>query len=132
MTQPVEPEPGRDAKPKKNWAEAFASYRHPRVLVMLFLGFAAGLPFLLIFSTLSTWLREVDVSRTAIGYFSWVGIMFSIKVFWAPIIDRLPFPVLTGIFGRRRAWMLVAQAGIITGLVGIAFTNPGENRKSVV
>lgn len=65
--------------PKKNWAEAIASYRHPRVLVMLFLGFAAGLPFLLIFSTLSTWLREAEVSRTAIGYFSWVGIMFSIK-----------------------------------------------------
>ena len=62
---------------------------------MIFLGFSAGLPFLLVFSTLSAWLRDEGVSRTLIGYFSWVGVTYSIKVFWAPVIDRLPLPLLT-------------------------------------
>ena len=68
---------------KRSWGEALKVYLHPRVFAMLFFGFSAGLPFLLIFSTLSVWLREVDVSRTEIGFFSWVGITFSIKVLWA-------------------------------------------------
>ena len=80
---------------KRSWREALLVYRHPRVLAMLFLGFSAGLPFLLIFSTLSVWLREADISRTEIGFFSWIGITFSIKVVWAPIIDRTPLPLLT-------------------------------------
>jgi len=108
-----------------NWAEAFQIYLNGRVIVMLFLGFSAGLPFLLIFATLSTWMREEDVTRTAIGFFSWVGIMFSIKVFWAPVVDRIALPFLTSALGRRRSWMLLAQLGIIGGLVGIAGTDPG-------
>ena len=75
-----------------DWAQAFQIYLHRRVIVMLFLGFSAGLPFLLIFATLSTWLREEEVTRTAIGFFSWVGIMFSIKGFWAPSVERVPLP----------------------------------------
>ncbi len=113
--------------PGGGWVDSLKIYRHPRVLVMLFLGFSAGLPFLLIFSTLSTWLREADVMRTTIGYFSWVGIMFSIKVFWAPIVDRLPLPSLTRRLGRRRSWMALAQTGIAIGLVGIAFSDPAED-----
>jgi PAT family beta-lactamase induction signal transducer AmpG len=113
--------------PRRSWSEAFAVYLNRRVLVMLFLGFSAGLPFLLIFSTLSTWLREAGVSRTEIGFFSWVGITFSIKVLWAPVIDRLPLPGLTRLLGRRRSWMLIAQLGIAAGLMGIAVTDPGTN-----
>jgi len=109
---------------KKSWREALLVYRNPCVLAMLFLGFSAGLPFLLIFSTLSVWLREADISRTEIGFFSWIGIMFSIKVVWAPVVDRTPLPVLTAALGRRRSWMLLAQAGIAAGLLAIAASDP--------
>ncbi|HBS27614.1 MAG TPA: AmpG family muropeptide MFS transporter [Gammaproteobacteria bacterium] len=91
---------------------------------MIFLGFAAGLPFLLVFSTLSAWLRDEGISRSVIGFFSWVGVTYSIKVFWAPVIDRLPLPLLTKWLGKRRSWMLVAQFGIATGLAAMAMTNP--------
>ena len=102
------------------WRQAFAVYKHPRVIAMIFLGFAAGLPFLLVFSTLSAWLRDEGVSRTVIGFFSWVGVTYSIKVFWAPVVDRLPLPLLTRWLGKRRSWMLVAQVGIALGLLGMA------------
>jgi PAT family beta-lactamase induction signal transducer AmpG len=112
------------AETKRSWRETFSIYLHPRVLVMLFLGFSAGLPFLLIFSTLSFWLREADVSRTVIGFFSWVGITFSIKVLWAPVVDRAALPLLTRALGRRRGWMLLAQVGIAVSLLGIAASDP--------
>ena len=108
----------------RGWREAIASFAQPRAIAMLFLGFAAGLPFLLVFSTLSAWLSEAEVSRSTIGFFSWVGITYSIKVLWAPVIDRLPIPYLTRILGRRRSWMLIAQAGIAVGLIGMAGTDP--------
>lgn len=112
---------------RRSWREATAVYRHPRVVTMFFLGFSAGLPFLLIFATLSTWLREADIGRSTIGFFSWVGIFFSVKVLWAPVVDRAPLPVLTRLLGRRRSWMLLAQLCIATGLLGIAFTDPSTH-----
>jgi len=122
----VPAEPG--APPRKpwwqGWLDAFKAYRHPRVLAMLFLGFSAGLPFMLVFSTLSAWLREVGVERATIGMLSWVGIIYSIKFFWAPVVDRLPLPVLGRLLGRRRSWMLVAQVGIAIGLFNMAHLNP--------
>lgn len=93
---------------------------------MLFLGFSAGLPYLLVFSTLSAWLTESGVSRASIGFFSWVGITYSIKVFWAPVVDRLPIPVLTRMLGKRRSWMLLAQLGIATSLLGMQGLHPEE------
>ena len=116
---------------KKTWREALKVYLNPRVLAMLFLGFSAGLPFLLIFSTLSVWLREVDISRTEIGFFSWIGITFSIKVFWAPIIDRTPLPLLTRLLGKRRSWMLLAQLGIAAGLLAMALSDPATDVRRV-
>jgi PAT family beta-lactamase induction signal transducer AmpG len=104
--------------------ETLSVYADRRVLALLFLGFSAGLPFLLIFATLSAWLREAGVSATAIGFFSWAGIMFSIKVVWAPVVDRMPLPWLTRRLGRRRAWMLLGQAGIAAGLLAIAGSDP--------
>jgi len=111
------------SKPLKTWREALLIYTRPRVIGMIFLGFSAGLPFLLVFSTLSAWLRDEGTSRTIIGFFSWVGVTYSIKVFWAPIIDRLPIPILTHWLGKRRSWMLVAQFGIALGLAGMAILN---------
>lgn len=106
------------------WREALRVYLSRPVIIMLFLGFSAGLPFLLVFSTLSAWLTEAGLSHTAIGFFSWIGITYSIKVVWAPVVDRLPLPGLTRWLGRRRGWLLPAQLGIAVGLVGMAFTDP--------
>ena len=98
-----------------------------RLAIMLALGFSAGLPFLLVFSTLSAWLREAGISRTDIGLLSYVALAYSFKFVWAPVIDRLDVPVLSGLVGRRRAWMLTAQGGIALGLVGIAMSDPGTS-----
>lgn len=112
------------SEPRRRWREALAVYRQPPVITMLFLGFSAGLPFLLVFSTLTAWLRSVDVTVGAIGFFSWIGITYSIKFLWAPVVDRLRLPLLTPTFGQRRGWMLLAQGMIATGLVGLALSNP--------
>nr|WP_198324932.1 MFS transporter [Marinobacter salarius] len=82
----------------------------------MFLGFSAGLPFLLVFSTLNARLADVGVETATIGFFSWLGITYSIKVFWAPVVDRLKLPFLDRLLGKRRSWILLAQAGIATGL----------------
>jgi len=93
---------------------------------MLFLGFSAGLPFLLVFATLLTWLKKTGLDIAIIGYFSWIGITYSIKVFWAPVVDNLKIPALTNRLGHRRSWMLVAQLGIATGLILMALTDPSR------
>jgi PAT family beta-lactamase induction signal transducer AmpG len=110
-----------------SWREAVAIYTRPRVFTMLFLGFAAGLPFLLVFGTLFAWLTTAGISRTVIGFFSWVGITYSIKVLWAPVVDRVALPFLDRVFGRRRSWMLLAQVGIMLGLLGMAGVDPANN-----
>ncbi|MDX1488989.1 MAG: MFS transporter, partial [Acidiferrobacterales bacterium] len=111
----------------EDWRTAIAVYRQPRVVGMLFLGFAAGLPFPLVFTTLSTWLRDVGVDRTTIGFFAWIGITYSIKVFWSPVVDRAPLLLLTRWLGQRRGWMLLAQATIVAGLLGMARTDPTQD-----
>ena len=111
----------------RGWLEALLVYTRPRVVAMIFLGFSAGLPFLLVFSTLSAWLRDIGIERTVIGFFSWVGVTYSIKVFWAPVVDRLPLPVLTRVLGKRRSWMLLAQIGVAAGLLGMSLTDPLSN-----
>lgn len=108
------------------WREAFTIYSHRRVIAMAFLGFSAGLPYLLVFSTLTAWLRDEAVSRSAIGFFAWVGITYSIKVLWAPVVDRIPLFQLTRRFGQRRSWMLLAQMGIAGGLTLMSFVGPGD------
>ncbi len=109
-----------------SWRDAIRIYSHSRVIVMLFLGFSAGLPFLLVFSTLSAWLADLDVTRTAIGFFGWIGLTYSIKVLWAPVVDRLVLPWGKRL-GQRRSWILLGQCGIALGLVGMALTDPVEN-----
>ena len=107
-----------------SWFDLVRVYSKPRVVAMLFLGFSAGLPFLLVFSSLSAWLTEEGLSRTAIGFFSWVGITYSIKIIWAPFVDHLRLPFLTQHLGRRRAWMFLSQLGIAAGLIALALTHP--------
>ncbi len=105
---------------KKTWCTAFAVYIQPKILSMIALGFSAGLPYLLIFSTLSAWLRDEGVERSVIGFFSWVSVTYSIKIIWSPIVDKVRLPIISRFLGQRRSWMLVAQLGIITGLIGMA------------
>ena len=99
-------------------------YLRRRVLVVLLLGFSSGLPLLLSFSTLSTWMREVGVDLTSIGLFSLVGLPYTVKFLWAPAMDRLPLPPLTRLLGRRRGWMVATQLMLIVTLIGLGTTNP--------
>ena len=101
--------------------------RDPRLALMLALGFSSGLPFLLIFSTQSVWLREAGVSRSAIGLMSYAALAFAFKFAWAPIIDRFDPPGFGALLGRRRGWMLTAQIGVAAGLAGLAFGDPAQS-----
>ena len=94
------------------------------VWVMLFLGFSAGIPILLIFGTLSLWLREAGVSRSTATFFSWAILGYSFKFIWAPLVDRLPIPMLTSMLGRRRSWILVSQFAVIGSIVLMASVDP--------
>jgi len=109
------------------WTAALAVFLERRTLVMLALGFSAGLPFLLIFDTLSAWLRESGLSLQVIGFFSLATLAYAFKFLWAPLVDRAKIPVLTALVGHRRSWMLVSQAAVIAGLMLIAVSDPASN-----
>jgi len=99
---------------------------------MFFLGFSAGLPLLLVLGTLGFWLREAGIDRSTIGYLSWVALFYAGKWLWAPLVDRVPILFLTKRLGRRRSWLLFAQALIIFGLIGMATTDPKQNLEPIV
>lgn len=107
------------ARRKRTAMEVLASVRQPKVAVMLALGFSSGLPFLLTANTFGYWLRDEGTSLKAIGFISWVGLAYTMKVFWAPIVDRVDVPLL-GRLGRRRGWILFAQLLVALGLIGMA------------
>ena len=117
MTESSPPQP-------LSWSEALRAFLNPRVITMLFLGFSAGIPILLIFSSLSLWLGEAGVERKAVTFFSWAALGYSFKFVWAPLIDKLPVPLLTGLLGKRRAWLLVAQAFILLAIVLMGSVDP--------
>lgn len=94
---------------------------------MLFYGIVAGLPLLLIFSSLSLWLREAGVERSAVTYFSWAALGYSFKFVWAPLLDAVPVPLLTRLLGRRRAWILVSQTLIIMAIILMASVDPASD-----
>lgn len=110
--------------PRRSWRDALAVYGQRPVLSMLFLGFSAGLPFYLVFQTLSAWLRQEGIERATIGMLAWVGLVYSIKFLWSPFVDRLRIPALHGWLGRRRSWMLLAQLGIGASLLNLAGGDP--------
>ena len=108
----------------RSWGEAVRAFMHPRVIAMLFLGFSAGVPILLIFSTLSVWLREADVARSTIGFFSWAALGYGFKFVWAPLVDKLPLPILGKLMGQRRSWLLLSQFAIMAALCFMAVSEP--------
>ena len=115
-----------------DWAESFLVYKNRKVISMLFLGFSAGLPILLVFGTLSAWLRVEGVDKTTIGFVSWVALAYGLKFLWSPLVDKLPLPLLTRAMGQRRSWMLLAQCGVMAGLVMMASSDPILQLSAVV
>ncbi len=111
---------------RREWLRAAAVYGEPRVLAVVLLGFASGLPLLLTASTLAIRLTEVGVDKTTIGLFALVGVPYSLKFVWAPLMDRVRLPVLTRAFGRRRGWMLLTQFALIAALVGLGAARPAQ------
>ncbi|HEX5092740.1 MAG TPA: MFS transporter [Burkholderiales bacterium] len=116
----------------RGWLESLRVYAEPRVARMLLLGFSAGLPLLLVLGTLSYRLREAGIDRTTIGFLSWVGLAYGLKWAWAPLVDRLPLPLLTRALGRRRSWLLAAQLVLVAGLAGMGFTDAAGNLPQLV
>ncbi|MCW5651303.1 MAG: MFS transporter [Ramlibacter sp.] len=115
-----------------SWLATLRVYLEPASLRMLALGFAAGLPLLLVLGTLSFRLREAGIDRSTIGQLSWVGLAYGFKWCWAPLVDRLPLPGLTNTLGRRRGWLLLSQAIIVAGLTGMALVDPRQTLEPVV
>lgn len=110
----------------KSWQDSFKAFLHPRVITMLFFGLSAGIPLLLIFSSLGLWLREAGIERATVTFFSWAALGYSFKFVWAPLVDCLPLPFLTRMLGRRRAWILVSQIAIMIAILLMAMTDPAS------
>lgn len=109
---------------RRGWLAAARVYRDRRMLAILLMGFASGLPLLLTLSTLSYWLASIGVDKTAIGLFALVGLPYSVKFLWAPVFDHVPVPMLGRLLGRRRAWALVAQAVLIASILALGTWDP--------
>ncbi|MGH8169418.1 MAG: AmpG family muropeptide MFS transporter [Steroidobacteraceae bacterium] len=116
----------------RGWLQALAVYREHRTLAMLFLGFSSGLPFYPAFQTMTIWLRESGIGLQLIGMLAWATIPYSLKFLWAPVVDRMPLPLLTRLLGRRRAWLLLAQCCIAIGLLQLAASNPAAGMRRIV
>ncbi len=117
---------------RPGWRDTVAHLADWRVLRIGLLGFSSGLPLLLVFGTLSFWLREAGVDRSTIGFISWVALAYAFKVFWSPLVDRMPLPLLTRVLGRRRAWMLLTQLAVVAGLLGMAGSDPATQLSQLV
>jgi PAT family beta-lactamase induction signal transducer AmpG len=118
------------AKPaeKKGWRLVLANLSQPKVLVMLLLGFSSGIPLYLVGNTLGFWMRENAIELSTIGFLSWVGLAYSLKFLWAPLVDKLDAPLFGRWLGRRRGWMLLSQIVVAAALVGMALVQPQQGQ----
>jgi len=107
-----------------SWLESLRAFSQPQVVAMLFLGISAGIPLLLIFSSLGLWLREAGIERATVTYFSWAALGYSFKFVWAPLVDKLPLPILTSWLGYRRGWILLSQLMIMVSIGLMASIDP--------
>ena len=119
--------PVPDAATPPRWSKAAAIYLDRRLITILAMGFASGLPFLLTSVTLSAWLAQEGIAKTLIGFMSWASSVYALKFLWSPVVDRMALPWLTKRLGRRRSWMLLAQLMCMAAMVGLGLTHPGEN-----
>jgi PAT family beta-lactamase induction signal transducer AmpG len=113
-----------ERKPVRMFLQGISIYWEKRLVFVFLMGFASGLPFLLSGATLSIWLTEAGVSLTAIGLFALVGTPYNMKYLWAPFVDRLPIPLLSKMIGRRRAWMLAIQVGLMASIIALGLSRP--------
>lgn len=109
---------------KLSWVETLRAITRPKVAIMLALGFSSGLPFMLVGNTLGFWLRESGIALATIGFLSWVGLAYSLKFLWAPLIDKMNAPLFGRWLGRRRGWMIVAQILVGLCLLGMSYVKP--------
>lgn len=117
------------AKPeRRGWRLVLANLSQPKVLVMLLLGFSSGIPIYLVGNTLGFWMRENAIELSTIGFLSWVGLAYSLKFLWAPLVDKLDAPLLGRWLGRRRGWMLLSQIVVAVALVGMALVQPQQGQ----
>lgn len=112
---------------KRSWLGAVKTYAQPKMLAMMALGFASGLPFMMYFSKLSRWLTDVEVDKATIGFFYWIGLSYALKFLWAPVVDRLRLPFLTSWLGQRRSWMFLAILGTALGMFIISLSDPSPD-----
>ncbi len=110
----------------QGWADTLALFKSRKTLAMIGLGFASGLPLLLVLSTLSVWLRQAGVSRTDIGLLAWALLAYTLKPFWAPLVDRVRLPFLYAALGQRRSWMVLAQGAILIAILAMALGDPRD------
>ena len=111
---------------KKAWLKIFSHLKNKKLLTMFLLGFSAGLPLLLVFTTLSAWLRDENIVRSTIGFFGWVTIFYGLKFLWAPLIDSFKLPLIHNILGKRRSWLLLTQISIGIFLYLLATISPNS------
>lgn len=109
----------------------FGTYLQPRSILMLALGFSSGLPFVLVGATLSLWLRQDHISRTAIGLMSAATLAYTLKFAWAPLMDRVRLPIIADMLGKRRAWILAAQLCVGGGLLAMASCDPAADLTAI-
>lgn len=131
MSENSSPTAPSDQTPGWLW-KAVKPYTRPEMAAMLMLGFASGLPLYLVYQKTSFWLREEGIELSTIGYFYWLGLFYSFKFIWAPIIDRVKLPVLTGRLGHRRSWMITSIIGTMIGLSITAFSDPSEGLSQII
>lgn len=110
------------------WLDALGIYLRPNVASLALLGFSSGLPYLLVFSTLTAWLRDSAVDLSTIGFFAWVGLFYSLKFVWAPWVDRFRVPLLSRALGHRRSWMALSQIAVGVSLILLSQTEPNDTR----
>jgi PAT family beta-lactamase induction signal transducer AmpG len=121
-----------EAQPRPSWSDAIAVYLKPRVLIVLFLGFASGLPLALSGSTLSVWLTERGIDLGTIGLFSLVGLPYTFKFLWAPLTDALDVPFLSRALGRRRGWLVFTQIWLVAAIGLLGLCDPTQSLPLVV
>ena len=109
------------------WLDASRSLAQANVIAMFFLGISAGIPLLLIFSSLGLWLREAGIDRATATLFSWAALGYSFKFVWAPLVDKLPLPILSRQLGQRRSWLLVSQLMVILAITLMSSVNPAQD-----
>src|SRR6516165_3904123 len=110
----------------KGWRLLRIALQSRKSATMLGFGFSSGLPYALLIGTLNAWLGEVGVKLATIGVLSWIGLSYSFKFLWSPLVDRFPLPLLDRL-GRRKSWILLCQTVLVLGFSGLAATNPAQS-----